>query len=441
MALTNSNISYTGLVEKYIGSAYDKMSEIHDNLREILLIAGSIEDGSFQEVADIADELQTVIDKINHFNSTYYGAYSTAPVLDPMGNPITDGDLYYDTSKELMYVYSKDFWIPLGAAEQHVEVVPLTPGLKNEATNEYEVYLDTPYIVGRNNLSVHINRVHHISTSVDSTYGTYREIDSHHIYVDAAAVQPNDILVAHVGSEAATVTHIAYVSKVHYVTRVANEELIQLPHNPDGSELTYIPGNFNLEVHLARDFQNPDHIRHLQHPNVIDKDGNMIWGEYEEVDHRHIKFNTPLEQGTEVLFTVGIVTSNAPERYNILMQDEKPNELAYEPGQLWFKTDTARMYILYRDSNDFNDVTAAGYQWISTGGEDIVIESGYQPPADPLPIAIHGTVFQNTPPPVDGFSEGTLWFNTSNATLHILYADKDSAQWMKVSPGDNNTIS
>ncbi len=37
----NSGISYTGLVEKYIGTAYDKMTVLYDNL-EALLHLGSV---------------------------------------------------------------------------------------------------------------------------------------------------------------------------------------------------------------------------------------------------------------------------------------------------------------------------------------------------------------------------------------------------------------
>ena len=40
MALINDDISYTGLVEKYIGSAYDKVALVADNLDAILAIGG-----------------------------------------------------------------------------------------------------------------------------------------------------------------------------------------------------------------------------------------------------------------------------------------------------------------------------------------------------------------------------------------------------------------
>lgn len=51
MALINDDISYTGLVEKYIGSAYDKIAYVSDNL-QLILDALAISEGSHTGLSD-----------------------------------------------------------------------------------------------------------------------------------------------------------------------------------------------------------------------------------------------------------------------------------------------------------------------------------------------------------------------------------------------------
>jgi len=56
MALINDDISYTGLVEKYIGSAYDKVALVADNLDAILAVgAGGAGDHDGLLNTDLAD--------------------------------------------------------------------------------------------------------------------------------------------------------------------------------------------------------------------------------------------------------------------------------------------------------------------------------------------------------------------------------------------------
>ena len=48
----NSNQNYTGLVQKYIGSAFDVVARVYESIAAVDIIAGSIDDGTFQFVAD-----------------------------------------------------------------------------------------------------------------------------------------------------------------------------------------------------------------------------------------------------------------------------------------------------------------------------------------------------------------------------------------------------
>lgn len=46
------------------------------------------------------------------FNLVYYGALATAPVVDPFGNTLLVGALYYDTVKQALYVWNGATWNP-----------------------------------------------------------------------------------------------------------------------------------------------------------------------------------------------------------------------------------------------------------------------------------------------------------------------------------------
>lgn len=53
----NDNRSYSGLVEKYIGTAYDKVAYVADNLYWILLVAALIEEIGAEDFQDIAKKI------------------------------------------------------------------------------------------------------------------------------------------------------------------------------------------------------------------------------------------------------------------------------------------------------------------------------------------------------------------------------------------------
>ncbi len=44
------------------------------------------------------------------FASWYLGAYAEPPTTDPLGNPVQVGALYYDTTEELIYVWTGSVW-------------------------------------------------------------------------------------------------------------------------------------------------------------------------------------------------------------------------------------------------------------------------------------------------------------------------------------------
>lgn len=55
----------------------------------------------------------TALTHLNDFKGRWYGAFATAPTLDPLGNPLGDGDVYYDTTLGVLRVYGGATWSTL----------------------------------------------------------------------------------------------------------------------------------------------------------------------------------------------------------------------------------------------------------------------------------------------------------------------------------------
>lgn len=425
--LRNSNQNYTGLIPKYIGTAYDKVAAVADAIANVILVSSAIEDGTFQYVVDNMDAILRVVDDINQFNNIYYGAYYTAPTLSPTGDPIDDGDLYYNLTEEQLYVYGNDKWLPVGAIETTTEYFKIVDPdhLVNGAGGIAILQLQNPYVPGQNNVLVHVKTAatgethYYWSTATDSATGQYVETNGNTITFNAGVLAVDDEVIVLVGVEVATVQHMVDVSTGIYKVAVANEQLIELPastEEPGG--MTYVPGTSNLEVYLKQD----QHSRELQ----------IVGTDYLEIDPTHIQFIYPLPDYSEVYFKKGQVISNIPNIPRTLMMASKPTETLYEEGQFWFNTSTGRLSILYKDNDS--------YQWVGVAEEHMIIDQpGHVPPPAPAPVLVNSTVFQKEYPDPTLFHEGAFWFNTSTGELSILYTDEDeagngaSAQWVKVS--------
>ncbi|RLD75030.1 MAG: hypothetical protein DRJ15_17575 [Bacteroidetes bacterium] len=55
MGITNSNVSYSGLVEKYIGTAYDTVKIVADNIEEVIKV------GQIDGIEDITDDIEEAV--------------------------------------------------------------------------------------------------------------------------------------------------------------------------------------------------------------------------------------------------------------------------------------------------------------------------------------------------------------------------------------------
>ncbi len=409
MALTNSNISYTGLVEKYVGTAYDKMAEIHTNLQELLMISTAIQDGSFDALVDIADDLSDVTESIDLFKSTYYGALPTDPVLDPLGNAVTTGDLYWNSTDQYMRVCTaiapEIVWHPMGAIQKSVEAQTISAAMELSGV----VSLEDTYVPGQNNLMVFINGVHRVSKTAQPAFGTFYETNGKTLTFDSDPlfVENAEIAIV-VGVEVSTVKHVIDIEHGTYETVTPNEQEITLPNNQAGEPMVYVVGDSNLEVFLDRRLQLPGY-------------------DYVETSPVKVTFNVPLQQNQEIYFKKGSVISNETGVQQVLMQDTQPGIGDYAAGQLWYRTNTGRFYILYEDVD--------AKQWVGLTNEDTVITPGVDPA--PVPpggiVTTQGMVVQNAAPEPSTVPVGTFWLKSNTGELFVMYYDADSAQWLKVS--------
>ena len=128
MDTLNSQRAVTGLVEKYIGTAYDKVKIVADNIDDVIALGSidGIEDimdninaaegyanaaaQSATEAAASALEADTTVQAFNDF---YLGPKGTPPTVDNDGDPLTIGALYLDTatSPNLMKFWDSIQWL------------------------------------------------------------------------------------------------------------------------------------------------------------------------------------------------------------------------------------------------------------------------------------------------------------------------------------------
>lgn len=77
-----------------------------DYIDKLNQLGGSL-DGS---VAAAAASAASSLSYLNDFKGRYYGAYAANPTLDPLGNPIGTGDIYWNTTASELRVYTGAVW-------------------------------------------------------------------------------------------------------------------------------------------------------------------------------------------------------------------------------------------------------------------------------------------------------------------------------------------
>lgn len=389
---TNTNLNYTGLIQKYIGTAYDRMAYLADHIPSLEELLKLIEDGDLDELLKYAHLIPILIDDIAEFLKLYLGSYPDDPLTDRAGDPIIEGALYFNTTYKLLYVYYNQAWIPVGAVQNNVENIIITADMINGI--DVIVPLSYPYIMGTHALTVFINNIYVYDNMVDPVNGSYTEQTIEALHFETLCLEEGDMVTVISNTEITNISlSVEMIQKV-YNTKVSNESIVTIPDN-----IVYQIGTHGLEVYVNRRLQ-------------------LVNLDYLEISTTAVQFLTPLSSiGTEVVFNVGILLTNRPS--HVVIQDFKPDETQYAIGTLWFNSSNGRTYILYKDVNSI--------QWVLLSEE-----RGALTAVPPPPAYILDSVFQCDTPDVNIYGQGSRWFNTCTGEEFILYADINSRQWLKI---------
>ena len=217
--LPESAISVTGLVDKYIGTAYDHVVEV----------------GAALPLID------SVADDLHYFVRTYYGPRSSFPSTRPNGEPMKEGDLFYNTNDNAMYVLAETEWTVFTSTRTQTEVITVTPDHHTET--DTVIPLTLRYMPNQNAVLVFQDGHMLLSQSV-SPSGVYQETDNETLTFPGLLLPENTQITVLSVSAVSTVSPHISVQKEVYLTEVPYQSLIQLPHG-----MSYIRGNHNLEVY------------------------------------------------------------------------------------------------------------------------------------------------------------------------------------------------
>lgn len=273
--IVNEQRSTTALVEKYIGTAYDKMVAIYDNLTALLSL-----------------EVQ-----LTEFNNNWQGVLTEAPVLRPDGTALLEGDQYYNSTSKALFIFVSGVWQNANALSSTVENIVIGAG--NLVGGDTVVTLSSPYTVGRNTLIVFVGSVYQYSKSVDVN-GAYTETDEVTITFDGALLDIGENVTVIIGVPLPTVNPIISIETGLYLVETEGQTLIELPN-----AMTYSVGTSNIEVYVNGLFQ-------------------FSSLDYLETSPTTITLSIPLSINDAVVFKIGTLISNdatAPNSASILALD------------------------------------------------------------------------------------------------------------------------
>jgi len=77
------------------------------------------------------------------FNLVYYGARASHPTIDPFGQPVITGALYYDTTRNGLFVFDGTNWRPYAATSSTLEFI--VDGQGAAPSPGTVRYLEVPY--------------------------------------------------------------------------------------------------------------------------------------------------------------------------------------------------------------------------------------------------------------------------------------------------------
>jgi hypothetical protein len=218
----------------------DKFTAIYNDLMSITTTSTNIDD--IKIVSLNLAVLQYIAEQIEDFKGLYYGPLATIPTTRPNGDLSVEGDMYFNTVTNVIFIRVDEEWNSITANLVFNESTIISAA--NIIGSDTVVDTVSTYSVGLNSLLVFVNNVYQPNKAV-SVNGTYVETDSNTITFPNLTLEDGDEVYIVIGSVISTVNPTIKVTTLRYVTVDTNESAITLPNNE-----VYVADDNSLEVFL-----------------------------------------------------------------------------------------------------------------------------------------------------------------------------------------------
>lgn len=280
--ITNEQRATTALVEKFVGTAYDKMAALYDQLPWLL----------------------TLLDTVTEFTESWLGLLEEHPETRTNGDPLEDGDRYYNINSKTTFIFSEGAWLDSNALVSTVEVFTIDAG--HISGDDTVLTLENPYTPDGNNVIVFVGTTHQFSISSRAD-GAYLETDEKTITFPDTHLVPGEIVTVQSTMPLSTVTPLISVKTALYIGETVDQTVIPLP-----TGFTYVPGEGNLEVHVKTD----------------GKSSGLLYSgiHYTETSSGSITLSTPIQPGDQIIFKQGDLVANFESNQNPITVISAPQD-------------------------------------------------------------------------------------------------------------------
>lgn len=266
MGTSPDNFNTTKLIEKFVGTEFDMLKELHANLSTLVALNSNLEEQ----------------------NNKDQGVLDEAPSTRSDGTALQTGDRYFNSIQQVTYYYVNGNWISsnniLNTAQVHTVVAEDIVG------SDTVIQFDNAISQFAGGNMVFVGAAYQYSTTADPS-GAYSVTGPNEITFAGTALQVGEVVICITGSVVSTLEPVITVQNGIYLAETADQTEIPLPN-----DITYTPGAGNLVVYKNGVFLNTG----------ID---------YVETSTSSITVVTPVAQGTVFTFRKGnlVSTEQSPQ--------------------------------------------------------------------------------------------------------------------------------
>ena len=378
----NSHVSYTGLVEKYIGTAYDTVKSVANELEHVIRIGGEIENGNWDDLIATLPSIEDFLDDLAYFNQIWLGNHESDPVTDNQGNPLIEGALYFSTSLNILNIYHEGNWVAASTQLRRTEVITVDESMYDGSNTV--IPLIYPYEVNENALMVFVESTFQYSKDMDPDNGAYEETDSKTITFDERLELGTTLVINNTGSTETIGPRVSITE--HAVTpEYDGQQLFTLPN-----DLEYSPNNNTLDIYV---------------------NGILLTAgiDYLETSSTTVEFTTGKNISDKIIFRLGKYISNYVEN---------PENITYLLNMSQFHSQASEL-------NDNKPVLVGGYFQRGDGGGGVFHYRNDYPKA----LANGGTIVDTEK---DLMNQGTntgygCWIREYSEILPIYFGFTDAS--------------